>query len=434
MKRTKLFYLFLMFVAAFTVACSEDDDITLKLALEKGEVVLMPGETLAVKVETGNGGYVVKSADEAIVKAMFDATMNAIKVTAVKAGQTTVNVTDHKGQTAAVKVVVKAVLALEKSAVDVVEGGESVVAITSGSGKYAVTSSKDAVAKAVIDGTNVKITGVAKGNAIVTVKDTDTNVEKKINVVVKSALAVATDNVEIVEGGEKVVEITNGTGNYTVASADKNIAVAVLNGKTITITAVVAGTTKVTVTDTETNSTVDINVLVKPALNFDEAEVVLFEDEEKTVTIEKGTGNYAAVSSNEEVVTVTVDGKNIKIKAVAKGEAVVTVTDTETEKKKDIKVTVKARLALEKTELTINQGETERVAVVNVVDDKYEIVVEPAEALKVEKGGTDYNGSYVDALVITPLKYNKEAVKVTVKSGKQEVVLMVTINPVDGRS
>ncbi len=428
MKRTRLFYLLLMFVAVFAVACSDDDDITLKLALEKSEVALMPSETATVKVKTGNGGYVAKSADEAIAKAMFNATMDAIKITAVKSGQTTVNVIDHKGQKAMVKVVVKAVLALEKSAVDVVVGGEAVVAIKSGSGKYAITSSKDAVAKASIDGTNVKITGVAKGNAVVTVKDTDTNVEKKINVVVKSALVVGTDNVEIVEGGEKVVEITNGTGNYTVASADENVAVAVLNGNKITITAVVAGTTKVTVTDTETNSTADINVLVKPALGFDVAEVTLFEDEEKTITIDKGTGNYAAVSSNEEVATVTVDGKNIKIKAVAKGEAVVTVTDIETDKKKEIKVTVKARLYLEKTELTVNIGETERVDIFNVENDTYEVVVEPADVLNVEKGG----GMVApDGLKITPLKYNKDAVKVTVKSGKQEAVLMVTINPVN---
>ncbi len=430
MKKNKLFYLFLVFASVFAVACDEDE-ITSELMLSQNKVALMPTESVTVKVKTGNGGYVAKSADSNIAEAVFNKTANELKITAVKAGKTTVSVTDNKGKKAMVEVVVKAVLALEKSAVDVVEGGEAVVAITSGSGKYAVTSSKYAVAKATIDGTNVKITGVAKGDAIVTVKDTDTNVEKKINVVVKSDLAIGTDSVEIVEGGEKVVEITKGTGNYTVASADKNIATAAVNGNKIAITAVAAGTTKVTVTDTETNSTVDINVLVKPALNFGESEVTLFENEEKIITIDKGTGNYAAVSSKEEVATVTVDGKNIKIKAVAKGEAVVTVTDTETNKKKEVKVTVKARLALEKTELTINQGETERVAVVNVVDDKYEIVVEPTDALKVEKGGTDYQGSYVDALVITPLKYNKEAVKVTVKSGKQEAVLMVTINPVE---
>ncbi len=515
MKKTKLFYLFLVFAAMFTAACSDDDDIAQELSLDKTEVALLPDESATVKVKTGNGGYVVKAEDESIAKAMVAKGSDMIKITAVKAGETTVHVTDYKGKKAMVKVVVKAVLTLEKSDVDVVEGGEAVVAIKSGSGKYEVISSDEAAAKAMIDGTNVKITGVAKGNAVVTVKDTDTNVEKKINVIVKSALAVASDNVEIIEGGEKVVEITNGTGNYTVASSDESIASAAINGTKITITAVVAGTAKVTVTDTETNSTVDINVVVKPALSFDEAEITLFEGEEKTITIDKGTGNYSAVSSNEEVATVAVDGKNIKITAVAKGEATVTVTDTDTQEKKEIKVTVKALLPLElsknetsltvgakeeikivkgngdykvevdnadivtaevkqngeeyvvaleakaigtanvkitdvagkeatikvtvkeglklaKNELSVKMGETEHVAVVNVTDDTYEFTVEPADVLKVEKGGTDYEGKYVDALVITPLKYHKDPVKVTVKSGGQEAVLMVTVTPVDG--
>ncbi len=431
MKKTKLFYLFLMFAAMFTVACDDDEDIALALSLEKNEVALMPTETENVKIVTGNGGYVAKSEDESIANATFEKSINALKVTALKSGETTIKVTDLKGKEAMLKVIVKAVLALEKDAVAVVENGEVTVAIKAGSGKYEVKSDKENIAKAVIEGTNVKISGVAKGEAIITVKDTDTNVEKTVKVTVKSALAVEKDNVTLVEGATEAIKILKGTGDYAVASDKADIAKVTLENNVITVKAIAKGEATITVTDKGTETTQNIKVTVKPALDIEDGAVVLYEGDTKEINIVKGTGKYAVTSSDDKVATASVDGSKVTIKAIAKGDATITVTDTDTNEKQEIAVTVKARLTIVKKELTINQGETERVAVINVVDNKYEIVTEPADVLKVEQGGTDYEGKNVDALVITPLKYNKEAVKVTVKSGDQEAVLMVTVNPVD---
>ncbi len=427
MKNTKLFYLFLVFASIFTIAC-DDDEVTNELTLSHKEVALMPSKSATVKVKTGNGGYVVKSSDTGIAEAVFNKTVGELKITAVKAGTTTVNVTDNKGKKAMVKVVVKALLTLEKEAVDVVEGRETTVAIKSGSGKYEVTTSDKAIATAVVEGTNIKVTGVAKGEVVVTVTDTDTKVEKKLAVVVKASLNVEKTNVTVLEGNTVTVKVLEGTGNYTVVSSDKNVVTATLKDSTIEITGVAKGEGVVTVTDNDTKSAQDIKVEVKPVLNVDGTTVSLFEGEEKTITVKEGTGNYTVTSSKEAVATVKVEGKNIKITGVAKGEAVVTVTDKDTKEKKEIKVVVKGRLALAKTEIAINQGETERVDIFNVVDDQYDIEVVPADVLKVEKG----SGMVApDGLKITPLKYNKEAVKVTVKSGGQEAVLVVTVNPID---
>ena len=75
------------------------------------------------------------------------------------------------------------------------------------------------------------------------------------------SLELAVNNISVVGGKEKSVEIT-GNGNYTVVSSDENVATAVINGNSVTVTAVNSGTATITVTDTQTEETANIEVTV----------------------------------------------------------------------------------------------------------------------------------------------------------------------------
>ncbi len=429
MKRTKLFYLFLAFVAMFTIAC-DDDEISYELVLSHNEVSLLMGEDATVGVKVGNGGYAVKSENSDIATAVL-LEGNSVGIAAVKPGTTTVNVTDSKGKKAMIKVTVKALLELEKEAVTLQAGETALVGIVSGSGKYDVMSSKKEVATATIEDNKVKVVGAEKGEATITVTDKDTKVKKEIKVVVKPVLDIENADVIVIEGEVATVAIKDGTGKYTVSSSDESIAKATVSENEVKIEGVSTGNATITLTDSDTQNVKEIKVAVKSTLALEKDELTVKEGETAPVTIIKGTGSYEATSSNADVATVKLEGETINVTGVAKGEATITVKDTDTKKEKTIKVTVVAELRLSKKELTLDQDATEKVAVLNVQDDAYEFMAEPSDILSIEKGKTDYEGKSVDALVIKALKYSKENVKVTVKSGDQEAVLNVTVNAVE---
>ena len=81
-------------------------------------------------------------------------------------------------------------------------------------------------------------------------------------------LAISINSVQLYVGESCTVEITLGSGSYTVESNDETIATATYQPFTITVTAVGAGATTISVTDTKTNQTanIDVTVLAVPSL------------------------------------------------------------------------------------------------------------------------------------------------------------------------
>ncbi|MFV0538102.1 MAG: calycin-like domain-containing protein [Dysgonomonas sp.] len=97
-KIINLFLVFSLSLFVFT-ACSDDDN---DLVLEKSEVTVDLGGTTTVKITKGNSGYKVIPADATIATATLDG--NVITITGVKAGETTIAVTDNENKSATLKV------------------------------------------------------------------------------------------------------------------------------------------------------------------------------------------------------------------------------------------------------------------------------------------------------------------------------------------
>lgn len=98
-KIINLFLAFSLSLFVFT-ACSNDDDKD--LVLEKSEVTVDLGGTTTVKITKGNSGYKVTPADATVATATLEG--NVITITGVKAGETTITVTDNEKKSATLKV------------------------------------------------------------------------------------------------------------------------------------------------------------------------------------------------------------------------------------------------------------------------------------------------------------------------------------------
>jgi len=231
------------------------------LAIDRSEVEVEKGITAIVNILAGSGNYSVSSSNTTIATATLSGTV--VTITGIAAGNTTVTIKDNttnQTKTVAVTVFIPN-LAIDKSAVEVEKGITAIVNILAGSGNYSVNSDNATIATATLSGTVVTITGIAAGNTTVTIKDNATNQTKTVAVkVTHPNLAIDRSEVEVEKGKTAIVNITSGSGDYSVNSDNATIATATLSGTVVTITGIAIGNTTVTIKDNATNQTKTVTV------------------------------------------------------------------------------------------------------------------------------------------------------------------------------
>ena len=332
------------------------------LALSVATVALTKGEKVAVAIVSGNSSYTVSVADTAVAAATVSGT--TVTVTGVGVGTTKITVKDADDKTAELSVTVNALsLALEKTTVEVNADAAVEVAIRSGNGDYTAQVADNSKATATIVGDKVRIEGKEAGTTKVTVKDSQ-NKTAEITVTVKPrGLSLERTALTINAGTTAEVAITAGNGNYTVQVADNSkVTASVVNNK-VRIEAKAAGTTKVTVKDSQ-NKTAEIIVTVNAfSLTLERNAVEVNADAAVEVAITAGNGNYTVQVADNSKATATIVGDKVRIEGKSAGTTKVTVKDSQN-KTAEITVTVRARaLTLERTALTINAGTTAEVAI-----------------------------------------------------------------------
>ncbi len=334
------------------------------LAIDKNAVEVEKGKTATVNILAGSGNYSVESGNAAIATATLSGTVATI--TGVAVGNTTVTIKDNTtNQTKIVTVtVIIPNLAIDRSAVEVEIGKTAIVNITAGSGDYSVNSDNATIATATLSGTVVTITGVAAGNTTVTIKDNTTNQTKTVTVkVTHPNLAIDRSEVEVEIGITATVNITAGSGNYSVTSNNTTIATAILSGTVVTITGIAGGNTTVTVKDNTTNQTKIVTVKVShPNLAIDNDAVVLEIGMTSTVNILSGSGSYSVTSNNTTIATATLSGTVVTITGIAAGNTTVTIKDNATNQTKIVTVKVShPNLVIDNDEVEVEKGMTTTV-------------------------------------------------------------------------
>ena len=297
MKNLRFLTLGLTLVALLFTACKKDDNnggeqAPQRLTLEKSAVTVKQTESAIVRITAGNGGYKVESADKNIATAAIE--QNNVKITAIAEGQTTLTVSDAKGQKAAIAVTVESNidpserLSVEKQTLTLVNGEEEVNRILnaehngninlsftiSPAGSVSITV-EDRIVNGNPDGKNLRVKALKVGDTQVTVKDNTNNQTTSFKVTVTAAeLTIAKTAAEVETEATVEIRINTGNPSYTITSSADNIATAEVKEKTervagkndthhyVIIKGVAAGTATITLKDSQ-NKTVAITVTVK---------------------------------------------------------------------------------------------------------------------------------------------------------------------------
>ena len=171
MKSLKIAALAVCAIMAMVFAsCSDDDDnkvSTIKFTPTVATVVV--GSTQKVLMAGGDGTYTAKSGDEKTTT--VSVVKDTVFVKGVKAGKTTVIVTDSKKLTGSLSVMVYDVLKLAKETTTLAVGKEETITVSGGTSPYTATSKDTKIATATIKDAKLTIKGAAAGSTTITVTD-----------------------------------------------------------------------------------------------------------------------------------------------------------------------------------------------------------------------------------------------------------------------
>lgn len=163
-------------------SCSKDDNDKNDLRLSMAKVQVAQGASATVTVSKGTPPFVAKSANDQVATAKI--VKNVLTVTGVKAGRTSVTVTDKNKRAKSLPVFVAAPLSFDKGTVEVAVGKEVVVAVKSGTAPYTVMSKDSKTATATVKDAKVTIKGIKAGKTSVSVTDKN-KIAGTIEVIVK---------------------------------------------------------------------------------------------------------------------------------------------------------------------------------------------------------------------------------------------------------
>ena len=235
------------------------------IKLDKTSLNLQKGEskTLTATVMPSNADYSLYWTKYSSAITIEPTGENTAKVTAVSEGSAKIIVgiegTNLKAECNVTVVADDAQISLEKSDTIIAVNNICEVAILNGSGDYSCTSSDLSVASwSIANSKTLIIRGHKAGTATVTITDNKSNARATITVKV---FGMSKTTATIGVGGQVVVDIINGGGNYSISYPSSLISFK-RDGNRITFTGKSAGTANVTVTDVETKLKATIMITI----------------------------------------------------------------------------------------------------------------------------------------------------------------------------
>lgn len=295
------------------------------------------GTSAVYSIGGGSQVYTVTTSDKRIAS-VGQTTSGEFVISGQSGGKAVVTVKDTLGSEVKIDVVVGTVDALFSTAADEVTvsvGGTNSYKVGGGTTIYFADSSDIGVARAVINGSDLVITGVSTGKATVVVRDSTTG-SLTIKVTVGSGVptplfTTASSSIVVAPSTSPSFTIGGGRAPYRVSSSNSSVLTAFVSGTTLSLTGVARGAAKVVVTDSA-GATVSIDVTVGtgsvvPLFTTAPSSVTIVVPSSATYSIGGGTAPYTVTSSNIAVASVTSSESGFVVKGEATGASQVVVRD-----------------------------------------------------------------------------------------------------------
>lgn len=327
--------------------------------LSQSNVTVGVGQSTSVTATNGVGVYVGSNQSQTIASVLVNGSQ--ITVQGMVAGTDSlsvcaVNTADCTNLAVTVQTgSVSSAITFSPTSLSLSTGGNQAVTITGGNGAYTLSNSNTGVASTVLSGTTLTVTGVAAGNATITVCDT-TNLCGTLSVTVSSSSTTGTgltfnpSSISIALGNNQASTVSGGNGSYQINKiSSTNVISAGQNGSSITVVGMGTGSATVTVCDTSntnTCGTLSVTVTATSAssgLTFSQSNISLMTGGSQAVTVSGGNGSYhVSTISNTSAVSGGTSSTGVTVYAAGAGNATVTVCDSSNNVCGTLNVTVAA--------------------------------------------------------------------------------------------
>ncbi len=292
----------------------------------------------------GVAPYTVTSTNPGLVGATVPTGSSSLTISALtgtSGGAASVIVSDSKAAQLTIGVTVLSPTALFSTApatLQILSGTTDFYTIFGGTAPYVVNSGNNTIARAVLSGTSLAISGLVPGNQTVAISDAKGAVIA-IDVTVNQGLYTdAPANLSVASGTGATYTIFggipySGTSLYRVNSSKPAVASATVTGSILSISGVSVGSTSLVISDS-VGATRLITVTVPEAgalMSTAPSSLQLATGTSGVYAISGGVGPYTATSANPVIVSASTSGSLMTIGAVADtvgGTANVVVTDS----------------------------------------------------------------------------------------------------------
>lgn len=137
------------------------------------------------------------------------------------------------------------------------------------------------------------------------------------------------------ESGTSTIDLSGGSGSYSLQSSDESVAKAEIIGGKLVITCIGEGTATITIIDKATGQTAIVSVTVVPPIKPTKR-LYVYVGKKYILNINGGTGNYSIRSFNESIVTAEFVDSVATITGISEGSTKLEVTDNITLQKDTI--------------------------------------------------------------------------------------------------
>jgi Bacterial Ig-like domain (group 2) len=327
--------------------------------------VQVPVGTSATVQVTDVGRRVSASSSNQTIATVIYASGTAT-VSGVSPGTATITIRSGEENRARVSVTVIPALTVTPTSVSVPVGGNAAVAVSNATGPVTVTSGSPGIATVSYASGTATIHGIAAGSATITIHDSFTTLTVSVTVTsVNGTLTVSPTSVSIPVGGDATVTVTGASGRVRASSSRTSVATVSYSSGIATIHGVSAGSTTVTIRDSERRLTVSVTVTAAAALTVSPTSVSVPAGSNATVTVSNATGTVVATSSNTSIATVSYSSGTATIHGVATGSTTVTIHDNLNTRTVSVTVTPVTSLTVSPTSVTVAAGSNTAVSVTN---------------------------------------------------------------------